>query len=212
MTLFSCRVVQDLQKSNNGDFGIAYYYCQPYEYSHEDTVIQLLRFWIIQLALQCECLPSGLLSEAVTLVEQYSLPQRGNETDSQLAWEAALRSVLQSLFTKFRRTFLFIDDLSYFNGFDHNMRTVDFFQKILEQDFGNVSIAIFSRPLSLLEPLLQLADVSIRLAKIEPDLSKYINFKVSRKVKPILAEANLDHDQDALAVIENVIAEASAGL
>ena len=148
----------------------------------------------------------------MTLVEQYNLPQHSDDQYSQLAWEVALRSVLQSLFTKFRRTFLFIDGMSDFNGFDYNKRTVEFLQAVLEQDFGDVSIAIFSRPLSLLEPLLQLADVSIRLTRLEPDLSEYTHFKVSRKIKPMLVEANLDHDEDALAVIEKVMGEASAGL
>ena len=148
----------------------------------------------------------------MTLVEQYRLPQLSDETYSQLAWEFALRSVLQSLFTNFRRTFLFIDGLSEFNGFDFNKRTVEFLQEVLEQDFGNVSIAIFSRPLGTLEPLLELADVSIRVTQFEPDLSEYIHFKVSQKVKPLLAEAKLDHDENALAVIEKVMAEASAGL
>ena len=179
------------------------------------TVIALLRFWIAQLALQCEHLPSGVLSQAMTLSEQYNLPQRWNDRYSQLAWEAGLRSVLQSLFTKFQRTFLFIDGLSEFNdGFDFycNKRTVEFLHRVLEEDFGNVSIAIFTRPLSFLEPLLQLADVSIRVSRLEPDFAEYIRFKVSNKVKPMLAEANVDHGQDALAVIEKVMAEASAGL
>ena len=85
-------------------------------------------------------------------------------------------------------------------------------QKILEQDFGNVSIGIFSRPSSFLDPLLQLADVSIRLARFEPDLSEYIRHKVGQKVKPMLVAAGMDHDEDSMAAIEKVMAEASAGL
>ena len=170
----------------------------------------------MQLSLQCESLPTGLTSKPGTLAEQYSLPHPSDFTYSQLAsqiaWEARLRSVLQSLFTQFRRTFLFIDGLDVPSDLDHIKRLVDLLQEVLEQDFGNVSIAIFSRPLILLEPLLQLADVSISVTRLEPDLSEYVNYMVSRKVKPMLAEANLDHDQDALAVIEKVLAEASAGL
>ena len=166
----------------------------------------------MQLALQCKCLPSGLLSEAVTLLEQYSLPQRTQEVSVEIAWEVGLRSVLQSLFTQFRRTFLFIDGLENFNGFDYNLRTVDFLQGVLEQDFGDVSVAIFSRPLSLLAPLLQVADVSVRVTRAEPDLSEYIHMKVDHKVKPVLLEANLDHDQNAITMIEKVTTEASAGL
>ena len=120
--------------------------------------------------------------------------------------------MLQSLFTKFRRTFLFIDGLNELDGSQYVELVIELLQEVLEQDFGDVSIAIFSRPRRLLEPLLQLADVSIRVTRLEPDLSEYIHFKVSRKVKPMLVEANLDHDQEALAVIEKAMAEASAGL
>ena len=99
-----------------------------------------------------------------------------------------------------------------YNNRNYNKHMIEFLQEVLEQDFGNVSIAIFSRPFSSLEPLLQLADVSIRVTQLEPDLSEYIHFKVSQKVKPMLAKASLDHNEDALAVIEKVMAEASAGL
>ena len=156
----------------------------------------------------------------MTLIKQYSLPQISDETycqrndhkHIQLAWEVALRSVLQSLFTQFRRTFLFVDGLNHLDSLIHIKRMVELLQVVLEQDFGNVSIAIFSRPLDELEPLVELADVSVRVTQLEPDLSEYIHIKVSRKVKPMLAKANLDHDQDALAVIEKSMAEASAGL
>ena len=157
----------------------------------------------------------------MTLIEQYGLPRLSAEDygqlsiasmSDQLAWEARLRSVLLSLFTKFRRTFLFIDGLEDVIRSNYVKHMVEFLQEILEQDFGNISMAIFGRPVPWLEPLLQHADVSIRLAKLEPDLSEYIHFKVNRKVKPVLAEANLDHDDDALAVIERIMAEASAGL
>ena len=151
----------------------------------------------------------------MTLVEQYNLRQPWVDTYSQLAWEALLRSVLQSLFSKFQRTFLFIDGLSEIydsRDFYCNKRTVQFLQRVLEEDFGNVSIAIFTRPLSFLEPLLQLADVFIRVTRFEPDLTEYVHLKVSHKIKPILAEANLEHGQYALAMIEKVLIEASTGL
>ena len=161
----------------------------------------------------------------MTRGEQYSLPPLSKKTYNQIAWEARLLLVLKSLFTKFRRTFLLLDGLDeLLDNFDKEMDSmgvncsdylkdmVKFLQEILEQDFGNVSIAIFSRPLRGLEPLLRHADVSIRVTRLEPDLSAYIHFKVSVKVKPMLVEAHLDHDQDALAVIEKVMAEASAGL
>ena len=157
--------------------------------------------------------------------EHCNLPSSSNKTYSQKAWEASLLPVLKSLFTKYRRTFLVLDGLDELlddfdrkmdsvrvNYSDHLRNMVKFLQEVLEQDFGNVSIAIFSRPMNGLGPLLQQADVSIRLAQLEPDLSEYIHLKVGHKVKPVLFEENLDHDEDALAMIEKVMAEASAGL
>ena len=85
-------------------------------------------------------------------------------------------------------------------------------QEILEQDFGNVSIAIFSTPKPLLESLLQLSDVTIKLTQLEPDLGEYIHRKVFQKVKPELVAASMDYDENTLTTIENVMAEASAGL
>ena len=126
-----------------------------------------------------------------------------------------LRSMLASLFTQFRRTFLVIDGfdgLNYWNGSLAIEELTNLLLWVLEQDSGNVSIAIFSRPLSFLDPLLQVADVSIRLTQLEPDLSEYIQCKVSQKIRPMLVAAGLDHDDDSIAAIEKVTAEASDGL
>ncbi len=124
-------------------------------------------------------------------------------------WKAYLRSILVSLFTQFGRTFLIIDALDKSRDDERIVETV---REILEQDFGNVSIAIFSEPFDMLEPLLQVADVSIRLTQLEPDLHEYVRLKVSQKVKPMLADAGLDHDEDSIATIQKVMTEASAGL
>ena len=89
---------------------------------------------------------------------------------------------------------------------------IETLQVLLEQDLGNISIAIFSKPDSCLGPLLQLADVSIKLTPMEPDLGGYVRIKVNQKVKPLLVAANLDHDEDYLAKIQEIMTEASAGL
>ena len=197
------------------DVGIAYIYIDHTLYG----AIRALQFWIIQLATQCGSLPSRLLTEKLTIRNEYKLPgfgdnlyERSIPRDVYLAWEARLRLTLTSLFTKFKRTFLLIDGLHEVNtpmGVEVMVRML---QEILEQDFGNVSIGIFSRPASFLDPLLQLADVSIRLAQFEPDLSEYIRYKVGQKVKPMLVAADMDHDENSVAAIEKVMGEASAGL
>ena len=163
----------------------------------------------------------------MTLIEKYNLPQLAPDINPQniRAWEVRLRSVLQSLFTTSRRTFLLIDGLNELTdevsqtdelddiiGSRYAKHMVEFLQEVLEQDFGNVSIAVFSRPLKLLEPLVQFADVSIRLTQLEPDLTEYTHLRVGQKVKSALVEADLNHDQDSLAAIEQVMREASAGL
>ena len=89
---------------------------------------------------------------------------------------------------------------------------VEIAREILEQDLGNVSLAIFSQPFAELEPLLQVADVSIKLTQLEPDLHEYVRLKVIQKVEPMLVAAGLDHDEDSLATIKKVMTEASAGL
>ncbi len=207
----SCRVIQDLQNSNNGDVGITYYY---FGLDDDDVIgppatIRVLQFWVVQLALQCECLPSRLLSEKATFLRECKLPRLDHSSRSISKWKTYLQSILASLFTQFRRTFLIIDALDK-SRFLEGM--LEIAREILEQDFGNVSIAIFSRPCDKLEPLLQVADVSIRLTQLEPDIDEYVRLKVIQKVKPMLADAGLDHDEDSIATIQKVITEASAGL
>ena len=188
------------------DIGVAYFYVRH----NKLPIVTILQFWIVQLAAQCGSLPSGLLSEASTIQKQYALPQL--DSVSLGAWTDCLLSLLVSLLVRFRRTFLIIDAPNEMMTPSDIETTVRTLQKILQQDFGNVSVAVFSRPDSRLEPLLQLADVSIKLTQVKPDLGSYVRFKVNQKVKPLLIAANLDHDEDYLAKIQKIMTEASAGL
>ena len=88
---------------------------------------------------------------------------------------------------------------------------IETLQVLLGQDLGNISIDIVSRPASFLEPLLQLADVSMKLTQIEPDPGGFHRCKVNQKVRPLLIAANMDHDGDYLAKIQDIM-KASAEL
>ena len=190
------------------DIGIACFYLRAW-FSTPFAVIQMLQFLIVQLAAQCESLPSDLLSNNTTIQGRYSLPPLEEEHASLSAWTKCMQSLLASLLIKFRRTFLVIDGL---DELPSKKRVIETLKVLLEQDLGNISIAIFSRPTSYLEPLLQLADVSIKLTPMEPDLGGYVRLKVDQKVKPLLIAENLDHDEEYLAKIQEIMTEASAGL
>ena len=163
----------------------------------------LLQFWIVQLASQCQSPPVGLLTKKLTAIEfckSYPLAKTLE------LWQSFLGSVLVSLLPNFRRTFLLIDDPIW------SPHIVSVLKNVLEQDFGNVSMAVFCEPRSSLEPLLENADVSIRLTQIEPDLGQYTRHKIDMVVKPRLVAANLDYDDGFLATIEQVISDAADGL
>jgi len=157
----------------------------------------------MQLALQLRVLPNlgGLWT-----FEEKSLQQ--------------LEEILMSLLPLFRRTFLFVDglngDFDVEWGSDAVLTTVALLRKLLEQDRGNISIAIFSREKhgASLGPLLNLADVSIRVSKIEPSLQQYVHSKIMRLVQPALVEAGPQNAKDSpsIAAIEEVIVQASDGL
>ena len=129
--------------------------------------------------------------------------------------ESSLKLLLSSLLAEFRRTFLLIDVFAWAWAphSEPNFREmVVLLKDILEQDLGDVSIAIFSRPDLALEPLLKIADVSIRLTQIEPDLGQYTRYKIDKVVKPRLVTANLDYDDGFLTTIEQVVSGAADGL
>ena len=191
------------------DFGIAYFYTRAI-FDDPYPVVQILQFMIVQLAAQCGSLPEGILSGTPTIQKRYNLPLISNA--SRTAWTRCLRSLLASLLIRFRRTFHLIDGLDEMLATQNQAEAIETLQVLLEQDLANISIAIFSRPVSCLEPLLQLADVSVKLTQVEPDLGGYVRFKVNQKVKPLLIATNLDHDEDYLAKIQEIMTEASAGL
>lgn len=128
--------------------------------------------------------------------------------------------ILISLLPEYRRTFFVLDGLDELiridsQGVPANQFIVTILQKLLTQDHSNVSIATFWRPdLVTLNPLLDLADVSIRLSRVEPDPRRYeyITIKVQRIVKPAFIRAGRECDRESLDAIEQVLVEASDGL
>ena len=95
------------------------------------------------------------------------------------------------------------------------MKAMNIAQSLLQQDFGNVSIAIFSRPERYSDPIFDLADVSIRLLKAEPStdtLRGYCRSKVEAKVMPELITAGFRQPEIWLDDIEDAICGASDGL
>jgi len=163
----------------------------------------MLKFWIMQLALQLRVLPA---SDGIWPLEEYSLQQ--------------LEEILMSLLPRFRRTFIFVDEIwEDFNLYWENgelTTIVPLLRNLLEQDHGNISIAIFSRNKNeaSLDPLLNLADVSVRVSTIEPSLQQYVHSKIMRLVRPALNEAGPQSasDSPSIAAIEEVIVQASDGL
>ena len=134
--------------------------------------------------------------------------------------------VLFSILPKFRRTYIILDGLDTCGKLDTcgedyvlNAKRAQeipaIIQSLLEQDFGNVSIAIFSRPERYLDPIFELADVSIRLLKAQPSpdtLRGYCRGRIEGKVEPELVTAGFQKPEIWLADIENAICRASDGL
>lgn len=130
-----------------------------------------------------------------------------------------LLRILISLLPKYRLTFFVLD------GFDETGRSlfdppsrstllfVNVLEELLVQDYGSVSIAIFSRPMvKVLAPLLDLADVSVRLSSIEPDLQRYVAIKIERNIRPSMIAAGFESGHDLLDTIRQVLFEAADGL
>lgn len=164
----------------------------------------MLQFWIIQLASQRQSLPVGLLTENLTLKDFCNNIRPAELSDTR---ESCLKFLLFSLLAEFRRTFLLIDVFRHSSGI-----MVNILKDVLQQDLGDVSIAIFSQPDRSLEPLLKIADVAIRLTQIEPDLGQYTRYKIDKVVKPMLVAANLDYDDGFLTAIKAIISGSADGL
>ena len=160
--------------------------------------------WMVQLALRDSRVPVGWRALS-------GLPLR----------ERLLQAFL-SILPFFQRTYIILDGLdSYLCGEGDDVREgradeiSAFIQPLLEQDFGNVSIAIFSRPERSLDLVFDLADVSIRLLKAEPSpdtLRGYCRSRMDRKVEPELVAAGFRQPKVWLDDIETAICNASDGL
>ncbi|KAL8951744.1 MAG: hypothetical protein Q9222_002294 [Ikaeria aurantiellina] len=198
------RIIQDIQRSKNNQVGVAFFH---FGSSINYNTRNAHSFWIIQLALQCNCLPAisktgnSIKNESSDLSEVEKLFQYP-ET---LFISGRLLRIFFSLLPRFRRTFLLIDGL----GEDDHER-IEMLQSILGQGHGDVSVATFARvtPTSLLQD----ADISIRLAHFQPNLDQYTSFRIHTKVKPALRDVHLSYDEDFLSRVGSIISEAAHGL
>ena len=168
---------------------------------------------MFRLALQCSCVPLG---SAPNNVSQEELPADASQ-EQQNSWDQrhhkSFHQELFSILSNFRRTYIVLDGLE--DGGSEVMHALKIVPSLLEQDFGNVSIAIFSRVHTALASITDLADVSIRLLKAEPSpdtLRGYCRSRVERKVKPELVSAGFRQPEVWLDDIERAICNASDGL
>ena len=211
----SSQVIQDLQESYGSEVGIAYCYIGPSEPQH------IIQIWLCQLALRCSCVPSGRDN-----VLEEGIPASASEGQWSSWYHRQHEGLLQALFSilpNFRRTYIIVDGFESYaiwpDAWGHrSQRAKDEFNLIpslLEQDFGNVSIAVFSRDHKQLDPIIELADVSIRLLKAEPSpntLRGYCRSRVEGKVKPELVTAGFRQPEIWLDDIELAIYNSSDGL
>lgn len=104
-----------------------------------------------------------------------------------------LVAILMSLIRRNRRTFFVLDGLDLATEQAATEQDIVYpplvptlnemisfiLRELLTQDYGNVSVAISSRPFTNHGPqLFDIADVSVRLSTIEPDLRRYIGIKI----------------------------------
>lgn len=179
---------------------------------------------MFQLALQCACVPVGL---APNNVLQENLPADASNEQRNSWYQRYHESLLQALLSilpNFRRTYIIVDgwfESCVFSNDEWGHRRgrakdeLNIIPSLLEQDFGNVSIAIFSRLKSSIASITDLADVSIRLLKAEPSfdtLRGYCRSRVECKVKPELVTAGFRQPEVWLDDIEVAICNASDGL
>ena len=175
----------------------------------------MLQLLIARLTFQLEAIPLGSYPEsAPTLVIR----------DGRVAGKGIpvltvdrLVQILFLLLPHFQRTYLIVDrlnEISFPEGGSDEDDVVDIIKLLLEQDFGNISIATFSRPKASLTALIKLADVSIRLLKINPqaeNVRQYIRSKIERTILPELNVPTLSN-VGGLDEIERAIFIASDGL
>lgn len=223
----SSQVIQDIQKTYSSyrpDVGIAYFYVPATVDAKlgETGLGAIVPTWMFQLGSRCSCVPSGLDPHKVL---QEKPPADAPHAQLESWYQQYCECLLQALFpilSNFRRTYIILDGLDFGAGVDDDSlaeRRVKeisaIIQSLLEQDFGNVSIAIFSRRGRNLDPIFDLADVSIRLLKAEPlpdTLRGYCRSRVEAKVMPELVTAGFRQPYIWLDDIEAAICGASDGL
>ena len=189
--------------------------------SSEDTGSgAIVPAWMFQLALRCSCVPSGL---APNKILQEKSPADASHAQSESWCQQYSEYLLHALFSilpNFRRAYIILDGLdTRGKGDDSLLRRAKeisaIIQSLLEQDFGNVSIAIFSRPETYLDSIFDLADVSIRLLKAAPSpdtLRGYCRSRVKGKVMPELVTAGFRQPEIWFDDIEEAVFRASDGL
>ena len=219
----SSRVIQNLQESCDKAVGVAYYYV--YQSRDLDTwpvIDSVVSTLMAQLALQARCAPS--LSALESLLPGRSPANTSLDIQYRQLREHRLRALF-TILSLFRRTYIILDglDSSQFslspagggNDSANAKKISTIIQPLLEQDFGNVSIAGFFRAEEFYGHMFDLADVSIRLLKAEPStnaLRRYCRDRVESKVKPELVTAGFRQPEDWLDDIEEAICNASDGL
>ena len=202
----SSQVIQDLQDSYGTEVGIAYFYADNI------TTEDIIPTWMFQLAFQCSCVPLGSGWDTVL---QDKLPADASYEHWNSWYRRRHVFLLQALFSilpNFRRTYIILDGFARGAAKEHELTDIP---SLLEQDFGNVSIAIFSRDHKQFDPIMELADVSIRLLKAEPSantLRGYCRSRVEGKVKLELVTAGFRQPEVWLDDIEKAICNASDGL
>ena len=118
-----------------------------------------------------------------------------------------LKELLLSIIRQFHRTFFLIDGLDALKDElepHADTRTkpilwqvIDLLESILGNEDANVSVAVFSRPLGTTDTLLDVADVSMRMLRIEhssEDIREYVRFKLARRQVEIASSPTLLND------------------
>ena len=205
------------------EVGVAYYYVST---PSSEPAFREVITWMAQLALRCPCAPS---ESAPKILLQDKPPADASDVQLEAWYRQRSDHHLHALFSilsSFRRTYIIMDGLDSCLPGNPLVREGDYsylrakrisvlVQSLLEQDFGNVSIAIFSRPSRSLHSIFDLADVSIRLLKAEPSpgtLRRYCRSRAEDKVKPELVTAGFRQPEIWLDDIENAICGASDGV
>ena len=215
----SSQVIEDLQNSYGTEVGVAYCFVSRI-WSRGTGPGTIVGTWMFQLALRSSCVPSGLAWNKVLQGKPPADASHAQQESWCPQYREYLLHALFSILPNFRRTYIVLDGLDTRGGGDDSSvkrakEISTIIQPLLEQDFGNVSIAIFSRPERCLDPIFDLADVSIRLLEAEPSpdtLRGYCRSRVKGKVMPELVTAGFRQPEIWFDDIEKAVFRASDGL